>query len=79
MKHTTVICDICDKEIKSQGWETQPRKFVVYTECTSQNPMERITNDNKFQDNEFKADDVCWSCMKFMAETIAKAIESRRF
>jgi len=78
MRNTIIVCDICGENIEPQGWETTPRRFFVITECTSQNPMERITQDRKFQENKFCADDTCWHCMKFMAETIASAIESRR-
>ena len=79
MKTVTITCDICNKVIpEGRGWENDPRKFSVETTCTSQNPMESITLDNKYQYNCFIAEDTCQGCMRFLAQSIADLIKSRR-
>ena len=78
MKKTITYCDICEREINPQHFHDQPRFFKVVTNCASQNPMERITGDNQYQENEFTAPDTCHRCMRALAETIASAIEKRR-
>jgi hypothetical protein len=76
MKTTIITCDICKREILQRGWEDAPQRLTIETNCTSQNPMERITHDSRFQSNTFKAEDVCQSCMKSLARIIADGIES---
>lgn len=58
-------------------WEDTPQRLVIVTNCTSQNPMARITKDFKFQSNTYTAEDVCQGCMKGLAQTIADWIQSR--
>lgn len=78
MKTVIITCDICGRPIQQNGWEDAPGLLVITTECTSQNPMARITKDSKFQGNTYQSEDVCQSCMKSLANTIANAIESLR-
>lgn len=76
MKTIIITCDICGREIPQRGWEDAPQRICITTNCTSQNPMERITKDSKFQSNTFTAEEVCRSCMKDVSEIIASGIES---
>lgn len=78
MKTVVITCDICGKPIPQRGWEDSPGFLVITTECTSQNPMERITKDGNFQGHTYQSEDVCHGCMKSLANTIAYAIESLR-
>ena len=59
-----------------RGWEDTPQRLTIVTNCTSQNPMERITKNSQFQANTFTAEDVCQGCMKSLARIIADGIES---
>lgn len=76
MKTTIITCDICKREMPQRGWEEAPQRLTIVTHCASQNPMERITKDSKFQDNTYTAEDVCQGCMKSLARIIAAGIES---
>ena len=78
MKTIIIHCDICKREIPLRGWEDEPRHLSINTFCTSQNPMQRITKDSQFQGNTFIADEVCQSCMRKLASSIADAIEAIR-
>jgi len=77
MKTTIITCDVCKEEIPQRGWEETAMKLEIVTNCTSRNPMERITKDSHFQANKYVAEDVCQPCMKYVAEAIARAIEHR--
>jgi len=79
MKRTIITCDICEREMKQRGWEDAPQRLTIVTNCTSQNPMERITKDSKFQYNIYNADEVCQQCMKALANIIASEIEKLSF
>ena len=76
MKTTITTCDICKREIPQRGWEDAPQPLTIITNCTSQNPMERITNNRQFQANTYQADEVCQGCMKALAKIIADGIDS---
>jgi hypothetical protein len=76
MKTTIITCDICKREMHQRGWEAAPQRLIIVTNCTSQNPMERITKNSQFQANTFVAEDVCQKCMKSLAKIIADGIES---
>jgi len=76
MKTTIITCDICKREMHQRGWEDTPQRLTIVTNCTSQNPMERITRNSQFQANTFTAEDVCQGCMKSLARIIADGIES---
>ena len=75
MKTTIITCDICKQKLPQRGWEDTPRPLTIVTNCISQNPMERITKDSQSQGNTYTAEDVCQSCMKFLARIIADKIE----
>lgn len=75
MKTTTIHCDICKREVPQCSWEDSPQPLHIYTNCTSQNPMSRLTG-NGFQSNTYRVEDVCQRCMKALAETFAAKIES---
>jgi hypothetical protein len=78
MRTTIINCDICGEEMKQRSWEEEPRRFSVQTNCISQNPMAKITNDSKHQENSFNAPDTCQFCMKKLATVIAETILSIR-
>lgn len=76
MRIVTIKCDICGREIPQRGWEDAPQRICIETNCTSQNPMERITKDGKFQSNTYRVEEACQRCMKSLARIIADGIES---
>lgn len=76
MRTIIINCDICKKEIpQDKSHQAAPRPLRIETFCESQNPMARISGGH--QVNVFSADDVCVSCMKYLAERFACAIETR--
>jgi len=76
MKTTIITCDICKREIPRSGWEEAPQRLTIVTNCTSQNPMERITQNSQFQANTLELEEVCQGCMKSLARIIADGIDT---
>ena len=73
MRKLVITCDVCGKEHKTGDWAEEPKSIILVTHCTSQNPMSRV--EPGFQLNRYERDDVCQSCMRKIAESIATTIE----